>query len=81
MLFDFLNWVEKEKKKSLINIGLKDTNRLIEEYRNCTLNENSININNVYNYKLSEQEKRIIDFYRNGTNVQREYINKLIINE
>lgn len=81
MLFDFLNWVEKEKKKSLINIGLKDTNRLIEEYRNCTLNENSTIINNVYNYKLSEQEKRIIDFYRNGTNVQREYINKLIINE
>ena len=34
MLFDFLNWVEKEKKKSLINIWLKDTNRLIEEYRN-----------------------------------------------
>ena len=66
---------------TLINIWLKDTNRLIEEYRNCTLNENSTIINNVYNYKLSEQEKRIIDFYRNGTNVQREYINKLIINE
>lgn len=81
MLFDFLNWVEKEKKKSLIDIGLKDTNRLIEEYHNCTLNENSTIINNVYNYKLSEQEKRIIDFYRNGTNAQREYINKLIINE
>ena len=32
MLFDFFNWVEKEKKKSLINIGLKETKRLIEEY-------------------------------------------------
>ena len=79
MLFNFLNWVEKEKKKSLINMGLKDTNELIKEYHNCVLNKNSTIINNIYNYKLSEQEKRIIDFYRNGTNEQRECINKLII--
>ena len=81
MLFDFLNWIEKEKKKSLINMGLKETNRLIEEYRNCTLNKNSTTINNIYNYMLSEQEKRIVDFYRNGTNAQRECINKLINEE
>ena len=81
MLFDFQNWIEKEKKKSLINMGLKETNRLIEEYRNCTLNKNSTTINNIYNYMLSEQEKRIVDFYRNGTNAQRECINKLINEE
>ena len=81
MLFDFFNWVEKEKKKSLINIGLKETKRLIEEYHNCIFNKNSTIMNKVYNYMLSEQEKRIIDFYRIGTNEQREYINKLINNE
>lgn len=86
MLFDFLYWVEKEKKKSLIDIGLKETKRIVEEYRNYSLNKNSIIVNNslaqhnIYNYKLSEQEKRIIDFYRNGTNEQRECINKVINN-
>ena len=54
MLFDFFNWVEKEKKKSLINIGLKETKRLIEEYHNCIFNKNSTIMNKVYNYMLSE---------------------------
>lgn len=78
MLFDFLNWVEKEKKKSLINIGLKETNKLIEEYNNYIFNQNNSTVNNIYDYKLSEQEKKIIDFYRNGTNEQKEFINKII---
>ena len=78
MLFDFLNWVEKEKKKSLINIGLKETNKLIEEYNNYIFNQNNSTVNNIYDYKLSEQEKKIIDFYRNGTNEQKEFINNII---
>ncbi len=59
MLFDFLNWVEKEKKKSLINIGLKETNKLIEEYNNYIFNQNNSTVNNIYDYKLSEQEKKL----------------------
>ena len=78
MLFDFLNWVKKEKKKTLVNIGLKETNKLIEEYHNYIFNQNKFTGNNTYNYKLSEQEKKIIDFYRNGTNEQKEFINKTI---
>ena len=58
MLFDFFNWVEKEKKKSLINIGLKETKRLIEEYHNCIFNKNSTIMNKVYNYMLSEQKEQ-----------------------
>ncbi len=75
MLFDFLQWVENEKKISWDSISVKNTYTIINEYHNHTKN---VNNNCLRSYELTEEEQKIIDFYRNGTNEQKALINAVL---
>lgn len=78
MLLDFFKWVE-EKKISLERISLRDTKDIIEEYCNISKNVRSNNVSdNSCNVTLTEQEKKIIHFYRNGTDEQRALISEIM---
>ena len=79
-LFEFLKWINEEKKISCEKISLKKTKRLIEEYSNCTSETNSNNVSDNINIdQLTEDEKKIIAFYRNGTDEQRKLIDAIIM--
>ena len=64
-LLNFIRWVQNEKKLPLERISFNDTKKIINEYLNLTKNVSvditSYNINDII---LTEQEKKIIHFYR-----------------
>lgn len=82
MLFDFLKWVNEEKKISCEKISLRNTKKLIEEYTNHTSDVNSNDLSNdIYIEQLTDKEKKIISFYRYGTDEQRKLIDAILMRE
>lgn len=79
LLFDFLEWTEKEKNVCCENEGLKKTKELVEEYINFKRGvKNDDSSNNISYDELTEHEKKIISFYRCGTDEQRKLIDTIL---
>ena len=79
-LVEFDNWVKEEKNTSVENIGVSDTKKYVFEYlnqKNGMINE-TIAVNESSVEGLTDHEKEIIQFYRNGTDEQRDLIDAMI---
>lgn len=78
-LFDFIQWVKIEKKIIWEEIRTTELNKLIKEYHDSAKKLSNNFTENMYNVTLTEQERKIIDFYRKGTDEQKELINAIIL--
>ena len=78
-LSEFLKWIEEEKKISCEKISLSKTKKLIDEYFKGKNDVNNSTLDNIHINQLSEYEKKIIAFYRNGTDEQRKMIDTIIM--
>lgn len=79
-IFDFSQWIEMEKEVAWDKISLKELKKLVEEYNNpAKIATNSKVSDNSYSVELTEQENKIIQVYRNGTDKQKALINAIIL--